>query len=308
MSGLIECVPNFSEGRRLDVVDAIYDAIASADRVLMLDRSSDADHHRSVITFAGAGEAVLEGAFRGIETAARLIDLTQHRGAHPRIGAADVVPFVPLMGATLDECAALARRLGERVGREPGLPVYLYEAAAMRPERRNLADVRRGGYEALQEAIAHDPARAPDYGPAVMGTAGAVAIGARKALVAYNVYLNTDRVEIAQAIALAVRASGGGLRSVKALGLLVNGRAQVSMNLVDTDDTPIHRVVEMIRREAARWGVMIERSELIGLVSRAALLEAAAWYLQLDSFDESRVLETRIEQAQAGREGSEEAD
>jgi glutamate formiminotransferase len=291
---LVECVANFSEGRRQDVIEAIVLAIGSVVGTAVLDVHSDADHHRSVVTFAGEPESVLESAYVGIATAARLIDLDAHRGQHPRIGAADVVPFVPLSGITLAECAALAHQLGERVGRELQIPVYLYEAAALRPDRVNLADVRRGEYEGLKEAILSDPDRAPDYGPSRLGKAGATAIGARLPLIAYNVYLNTSDVEIARKIAASIRYSSGGLAHVKALGLLVNERAQVSMNLTDYTRTPIARVMEMIRSEAARYGVAVASSELVGLIPQDALIEAARWYLQLDDFSADQILEERL--------------
>jgi len=293
---IVECVPNFSEGRRQPVIDAIVAAIAGVSGVRVLDVQSDADHNRTVVTFVGSPEAVVEGAFQGIATAAQLIDLNHHRGEHPRIGAADVVPLVPVRGVTMEECVALARQLGRRVGEELGIPVYLYEEAATRPDRRNLADIRRGEYEGLKEEILTNPDRAPDFGPARLGPAGATVIGARTFLIAYNVFLTTDNVEIARRIAQAVRHSSGGLRYVKALGLLVDGKAQVSMNLTDFRRTPVHRVVEMIRREAARYGVSIERSELIGLIPQQALLDAAQWYLQLDGFTPDQVLENRLQE------------
>lgn len=296
MRRVVECVPNFSEGRRQDVVQQIVEAIRSVPGVHVLDVESDADHNRSVVTFVGEPEAVLEGAFRGVARAAALINMEEHRGAHPRMGAADVVPFVPVRGVSMEECVGLARRLGERVGRELGIPVYLYEEAATRPDRRNLADVRRGEYEGLKEAIRTDPDRAPDFGPAEIGPAGATAIGARPPLIAFNVYLRTDDVRVAQAVARAVRHSSGGLRYVKALGLLVEGQAQVSMNLTDYRKTPIARVLEMVRREAARYGVAVARSEIVGLVPAEALLDAAAYYLQLEGFSPAQVLENRLEE------------
>ncbi|MCS7220926.1 MAG: glutamate formimidoyltransferase [Anaerolineae bacterium] len=298
MQPLVECVPNFSEGRRPEVIRAIRDAIASVSGVRVLDVHSDADHNRSVITFAGLPEPVLEAAFQGIAMAARLIDMEQHRGQHPRLGAADVVPFVPLRGVTLADCVALARRLGQRVGDELGIPVYLYEAAATRPDRVNLADVRRGEYERLKEEIATNPDRAPDFGPRTVGSAGACIIGARMPLIAFNVYLNTDDVSIAKAIAKAVRHSSGGLRYVKALGVKAGGLAQVTMNLTDFRHTPLHRVVELIRREAARYGTTIHHSELVGLIPQEAVLDAAAWYLQLDDLTPDRILENRLNQEQ----------
>ncbi|MGQ9458735.1 MAG: glutamate formimidoyltransferase [Anaerolineae bacterium] len=294
MRKVVECVPNFSEGRRLDVVQEIVEAIRSVPGVHVLDVESNADHNRSVVTFVGEPEAVLEGAFQGIARAAALIRMEEHRGAHPRMGAADVVPFVPVRGVRMEECVDLARRLGERVGRELGIPVYLYEEAATRPDRRNLADVRRGEYEGLREAIRTDPDRAPDFGPAEMGPAGATAIGARPPLIAFNVYLRTDDVRVAQAIARAVRHSSGGLRYVKALGLLVEGQAQVSMNLTDFRRTPLARVMEMVRREAARYGVAVARSEVVGLLPAEALLDAASYYLQLEGFSPAQVLENRL--------------
>lgn len=291
---LVECVPNFSEGRRTDVVESIEAAIRSIDGVTVLDRHMDADHNRSVITFCGAPQAVVEAAYAAIARAAQLINLDEHRGEHPRIGATDVVPFVPLSGTSLEECAALARALGERVGRELGIPVYLYEAAATRPDRVNLENLRRGEYEGLKQAIARDPDRQPDFGPSRLGPAGATVIGARKFLIAYNLYLTTDDVEIARRIARAIRHSSGGLRYLKALGMLVEGRAQVSMNLTDYTQTPLARVVELVRREAARYGVAIHHSELVGLIPEAALIEAAQWYLQLDQFQPDQVLEIRL--------------
>ena len=294
MKRIIECVPNFSEGRRKEVVDQIVGALASVEGFRVLDVQLDADHNRSVVTIMGEPEAVEEAAFQGIERAARLIDMDQHQGEHPRMGATDVVPFVPIAGVNMADCVEMARRLGERVGRELAIPVYLYEEAASRPERRNLADVRRGEYEGLKVEIETDPHRTPDFGPARVGKAGATAIGARPPLVAFNVYLNTDDVAIAKAIARAVRHSSGGLRYVKALGLLVEGRAQVSMNLTDHRQTPIHRVVEMIRREAARYGVTIVSSEVVGLIPNEALLDAVRIYLQLADFSSDQILENRL--------------
>ena len=294
MTQLIECIPNFSEARRPEVIDQIVAAIQSVDDVKLLDRSSDLDHNRTVLTLAGSPFAVEEAAFRAIKTAAELIDLDNHIGEHPRIGAADVVPFVPLNGTTMDDCIAIARRLGERVGSELGIPVYLYEAAATRPERANLETIRKGQYEGLKAEIESNPERQPDYGPAKLGAAGATVIGARNPLIAFNIYLTTDDVDIAKKIAKAIRHSSGGLRYIKALGLLVEGRAQVSMNLTNFRETPIARVVETIRREAARYGVGIHHSELVGLIPQEALVDAAVWYTQLDAFDNEQVLEYRL--------------
>ena len=297
MTQLIECIPNFSEALRPEVIDQIVAAIQSVSEVKLLDRSSDLDHNRTVLTFAGSPAGVEEAAFRAIKTAAELIDLDAHTGEHPRIGATDVVPFVPLNGATMDDCIAIAKRLGERVGNELNIPVYLYEAVATRPERANLENIRRGQYEGLKTEIESDPNRKPDFGPSQLGAAGATVIGARNPLIAFNVYLTTDDVSIAKKIAKAVRQSTGGLRYVKGLGLLVDGRAQVSMNLTNFHETPIARVVEFIRREAQRYGVGIHHSELVGLIPQEALVDAAVWYTQLDQFSPEQILETRLYQS-----------
>jgi glutamate formiminotransferase len=291
---IVECVPNFSEGRRQAVIDRIVSALRQVQGVQVLDVQADADHNRSVVTFVGTPTAVAEAAFRGIAVAAELIDMNHHRGGHPRMGATDVVPFVPVRGVTMPECVALAEELAQRVGEELSIPVYLYEAAARRPERRNLAEVRRGEYEGLRTAIAEDPDRAPDFGPKALGTAGATAIGARPPLIAFNVYLNSSDVAPAKAIARAVRHSGGGLQCVKALGLLVEGQAQVSMNLTDFRSTPIHRALELVRAEASRFGLNITRSEVVGLVPAQALFDAAQYYLQLHGFSAEQVLENRL--------------
>jgi len=291
---IVECVPNFSEGRRQKVIEQIVAAMADSPGAQVLDVQSDPDHNRSVVTLVGAPQAVVKAAFQGMTAAAELIDMNHHRGGHPRMGATDVVPFVPIRGLTMQDCAALARQLGEQVGNELDIPVFLYEEAATRPERRNLADVRRGEYEGLKAEIATKPERAPDFGPAVLGTAGATAIGARPALIAYNVYLNTDDVKPAKAIAKAIRHSSGGLRYVKALGLIVEGQAQISMNLTDYQRTPIHRVTELIRSEAARFGLAVTRSEVVGLLPAEALIDAARFYLQLTDLSPNQVLENRL--------------
>jgi glutamate formiminotransferase/formiminotetrahydrofolate cyclodeaminase len=295
MTQLIECIPNFSEARRPEVVAQIVTAAASVAGVSILDRSSDTDHNRTVLTFAGNLAGVEEAAFCAIRKAAELIDMHTHQGEHPRIGATDVVPFVPISGVSMDECVALARRLGERVGKELGIPVYLYEAAATRPERTNLEVIRKGQYEGLKADLELDnPARQPDFGPNRLGSAGATVIGARAPLVAFNVYLTSADVSIAKTIAKALRQSSGGYRFVKAAGFLVDGRAQVSMNLTDYRQTPIARVVETIRREALRYGVGIHHSEMVGLVPQEALIDAAVWYTQLDQFKPDQVLESRL--------------
>jgi glutamate formiminotransferase len=291
---IVECVPNFSEGRRQAVIERIVAEMAKVHDVQVLNVQSDPDHNRSVVTTIGSPEAVVEAAFQGIAAAAQEIDMNHHRGEHPRMGATDVVPFVPVRGQTMQDCVALAHQLGERVGTELGIPVYLYEEAATRPDRRNLAEVRHGEYEGMKEAIGSDADRAPDYGPTVMGPAGATAIGARAPLIAFNVYLNTDDVRPAQAIASAVRNSSGGLRFVKALGLLVEGQAQISMNLTDYRRTPLHRVMEMIRSEAAHYGLSVTHSEIVGLLPEEAIVDAARFYLQLADFAGGQILENRL--------------
>ena len=297
---LVESVPNFSEGRRMEVVDAI-EAALRVPGVLILDRSSDPDHNRSVITVVGPPDAVLEGLFQATKVASQLINLFEHQGEHPRLGATDVIPIVPIQNITLEECVELARRLGQRIGEELELPVYLYEAAATRPERRNLAKVRKGQFEALVKEIG-TPEREPDFGPARVGPAGAVIVGARPFLIAYNVYLKTDDVSIAKQIAKTIRESSGGLPAVKALGLLVEGQAQVSMNLTDFQRTPVHVVVEAIKEEARKLGTEMDRSELIGLIPQDALFQAAAYYLKLPDFDRRQVVEVAIQEAKARAE------
>lgn len=295
MKQIVECVVNFSEGRRIDIVDQIVNAIDDVWGVTILGSESDVDHNRSVVTFAGKPDVVGEAAFEGIRMAAKLIDMDRHQGQHPRLGATDVVPFIPIQNVTMDDCIRLAQSVGRRVGEELSIPVFLYEQAATRPDRVNLADVRRGEYEQLKQGILTDETRQPDYGPSELGTAGATIIGARYPLIAFNVFLTTDNIDIAKKIAKAIRHSSGGLHYVKALGLLVDGKAQVSMNLTNYKKTPIYRVVEMIRREAQRYGVAIESSELIGLIPQDALLESAAWYLQMDNYSSDRVLERRLQ-------------
>jgi glutamate formiminotransferase/formiminotetrahydrofolate cyclodeaminase len=299
---LVECIPNFSEARRPKMVQAILSAIR-ATGVTVLDHHSDSDHNRTVITFVGPPKAVEEAAFQGIRKAAELIDLDQHTGTHPRIGATDVVPFVPISGVTMDECVALARRLGKRVGRELGIPVYLYEEAATRPERTNLENIRRGQYEGLKAEIESNPERQPDFGPSYLGPAGATVIGARQPLIAFNVYLDSDDVSIAKAIAKKIRTSSGGLPAVKALGMFVEGKAQVSMNLTDFRQTSVARVVEVIRQEAQGYGVAIHHSELVGLIPQEALIASAASYLQLNDFKPDQVLEYRLYETQTGTAG-----
>jgi glutamate formiminotransferase/formiminotetrahydrofolate cyclodeaminase len=294
MSTLVECVPNFSEGRDKAKVDAIVEAM-KLPGVFLLDREMDADHNRCVITLVGDREAIAEAAIRGVGKAAELIDLTQHQGAHPRIGAADVVPFIPIEGVTLEDCVAIARHVGEEIWKRYQIPVYLYEAAATRPERESLENIRRGQFEGLRDDITKNPIRKPDFGEArVHPTAGATVVGARKFLIAYNIYLNTTDVDVAKKIAKAIRQSTGGFRFVKSAGFLVRGVAQVSMNLTDFEQTPIARVFETVKREAARYGAMPTSSEIVGLIPKKALESAAEWFLQVENFDSSLILENRL--------------
>ena len=301
MSTLVECVPNFSEGRDKAKVDAIVEAM-KLDGVYMLDREMDADHNRCVITLVGEREPIQEAAIRGVGKAAELIDLNVHQGAHPRMGAADVVPFVPIEGVTIEDCVAMARHVGEQIWNRYQIPVYLYEAAATTPERQNLENIRRGQFEGIRAEIAANPARKPDFGdPRVHPTAGATVVGARKFLIAYNVFLNTPDVEIAKKVAKAVRFSTGGMRFVKGAGFLVRGLAQVSMNLTDFEQTPIHRVFELVKREAARYGVTPVSSEIVGLIPKKALEQAAEWFLQVEHFDSSLILENRLSAVMGGK-------
>ena len=301
---LVECVPNFSEGRRPEVIAAIRAAIASVAGAHVLDASSDPSHNRSVITFVAPVDVAADAAFAAIRVAHQSIDLTTHTGEHPRMGATDVVPFIPLEGSTMEDCIALARQLGERVGRELQIPVFLYERAATRPDRENLADVRRGEFEGLMFDIGKTPQRTPDFGPtSIHPTAGAIAIGARPFLVAYNVYLGpATNMQVAKDVAKAVRGSSGGLRYVKAMGFEVDGQAQVSMNLVDTEKTPLHRVFDMVRMEAEAHGVSPTWSEIVGLVPERALFEAAARHIQLRDFTPDLVLERKVRAAISGGE------
>jgi glutamate formiminotransferase/formiminotetrahydrofolate cyclodeaminase len=301
MSTLVECVPNFSEGRDKAKVDAILDAMKMPG-VYLLDRESDTDHNRSVITLVGERGAIQEAAIRGVGKAAELIDLNVHQGAHPRMGAADVVPFIPIDGVTIEDCVAMARHVGEQIWKRYQIPVYLYESAATTPERQNLENIRRGQFEGIRADIATNPARRPDFGELrVHPTAGATVVGARKFLIAYNVFLNTPDVDIAKKIAKAVRFSNGGMRFLKGAGFLVRGLAQVSMNLTDFEQTPVHRVFELVKREAARYGVTPVSSEIVGLIPKKALEQAAEWFLQVENFDSSLILENRLAAVMGGK-------
>ncbi|MGH9768350.1 MAG: glutamate formimidoyltransferase [Blastocatellia bacterium] len=298
MKKIVECIPNFSEGNDRDKIELIARTITTVPRVVVLDYSMDADHNRSVITFAGEPETVVEAAVRAAAAAIELIDLNEHKGEHPRIGALDVLPFVPIKGLTMDECVVIARNAGERIANELDIPVYLYERAATRRDRIDLADVRRGEFEALRDSIESDPDRKPDFGTRrIHPTAGAMAVGARLPLIAYNINLATDDPAIARKIAKAVRGSDGGLIYVKALGLELKSRrqTQVSMNLVNYEQTPIFRAFEMVRREAARYGVAITGSEIVGLIPQVALNACLEFYLQLENYSEELILEKRLQ-------------
>lgn len=302
MKKIVECIPNFSEGRDAQKVDLISSAVESVEGVVVLDRTMDPDHNRSVITFAGDPAGVIEAAVRAAATAVELIDLNRHIGEHPRMGALDVLPFVPIKNVTMDECVDLARKAGRRIAEELGIPVYLYEKAATRADRVDLANVRRGEFEAIREEIIFHPDRKPDFGPRqIHPTAGAMAVGARNPLIAYNINLATEDVTIARKIAKAVRGSSGGLQYVKALGMKMTDRrlAQVSLNLVNYEATPIFRVFDLVKREAERYGVAVASSEIVGLVPQAALNACGEFYLQIVNFSDDLILEHRLHEAWA---------
>lgn len=294
MQQTVECVPNFSNGRDPEVFNSIADVISGVAGIRLLDVSADADHNRTVITYVGRPAAAEEAAFQAIARAAQLINLDEHEGEHPRIGATDVFPFIPIKGVSVDECVAMAHRLGKRVGDELGIAVYLYGSAATQPEREKLSAIRKGEYELWKAEVASNPERRPDYGPVEPRPWGATVIGVRPFLIAYNIYLNSDDPKVADEIARNIRFIGGGLRFVQAKGFLVEGRAQVSMNLTNFERTPIYRVQEMVRREAARYGLSISRAELVGLIPQKALVESAKWYLQLDDLQDKQILEVRL--------------
>ena len=303
---LVECVPNFSEGRDAAKIDAIAGAILSVPEVVLLDRESDADHNRCVITFVGPPAAVAEAAFRSVEKAVSLIDLTTHQGAHPRIGAADVVPFIPIEGVTVEDCIKLAERLANDLWNKLKVPVYLYESAARQPDRVNLENIRRGQFEALVKEMSTVPARKPDIGDAVVHpTAGATVVGVRKFLIAYNVNLGTSDVNIAKKIAKTIRFSSGGFRFVKSMGVMLEARnlAQVSINLTDFEQTPMHLVYETVRREAERYGVPVVGSEIVGLIPKKSLEMSADYFLRFENFTPDLVLENKIADAMASRKG-----
>lgn len=298
---IIECVANCSEGRNAGTIQALAEAIEQVNGVCLLDRHEDVDHHRCVFTFTGEPEAVAQAAFELVKTATELIHLSRHEGQHPRIGATDVLPFIPLDGATLSQCVDLAKRVGKRVGDEIGIPVFLYEEASDQPYRKRLEDIRRGGLLGLASRMESDPAWVPDFGPANLHpTAGAIVIGARHSLIAYNILLDTSDVSIAQAIAKTIRTSGGGLPSVKALGmeLKTKGLAQVSMNLTNFRQTSLHVVFEAVKAEAGKHGVSIVSSELVGLIPQEAFDQAANYDLKWDSLASEHILESRLRRFQ----------
>jgi glutamate formiminotransferase len=297
MTEIVECVPNFSEGRRKEVVDAIANAIVSVPGVRLLDTEMDPNHNRSVITFIGDRSAVAEGAFQGAKAAVARIDMNTHRGEHPRVGALDVLPFVPILGVTMEECVVLARSVGKRIADELQIPVYLYEESATRPDRRALPDVRRGEYEGLKVAVETDPDRKPDFGPSKLHpTAGACIVGARPVLIAWNVNLGTRDVRVAKRIAKAIRESDGGLPAVRAKGfeLADRGLVQVSMNMTDYRKTSLVQAYEAILALAAKEGVEVVESEIIGLVPLDAILAGATQYFKLARFHREQILETRL--------------
>ena len=297
MTPLVECVPNFSEGRRIDVVDAIVNAMTSVPHVYLLGHEMDADHNRAVVTIVGSPETIGEAAIRGVETAIQHIDLTTHQGEHPRVGAADVIPFVPIRGVSLLDCVEIAKKVGREIASRFKIPVYLYEAAATRPERTNLEKIRRGQFEALRNEIQTNPDRYPDFGePRLHPTAGATVVGARKPLIAYNINLDTSDVSIAKEIAKRVRFSSGGLPFVKAMGVLLKDRiqAQVSMNLTDYEQTPMELVYEAVKTEAEHYGVSIAGSEIVGLIPQKAIEQAVEFYLRVENFKPEMILENRL--------------
>lgn len=295
MKKLIECIPNFSEGKDKTKIDAIVGAITSVSGIILLGQQSDPAHNRAVVTFVGEPEAVIEAAFQGCKKAAELIDLDKHKGEHPRMGATDVIPLVPLSGIKDEECMEYAEKLGERIGKELKIPVYLYEKAAKIPERKNLAKIRKGQYEKIKDEI-NKSEKKPDFGPSKVGKAGAVAVGIRDPLIAYNVNLDTKNLKIAQAIAKKIREQDGGFKYVKALGFNLEDRGivQVSMNLTNYKVTPPHIVFKAIKKEAKKHGIKVLESEIIGLIPEAALIGASKNYLKITGFKDEQILEHAI--------------
>jgi glutamate formiminotransferase/formiminotetrahydrofolate cyclodeaminase len=302
MKKIVEVVPNFSEGRRPEVLDRIVGAIQAVRGVTLLDKEMNADHNRAVVTFIGEPEPCVEGAFQGIKKAMELLDLTTHQGEHPRIGATDVCPFIPIANISNEECVVMAKRLAKRVAEELKIPTYLYELAATRPDRVDLALIRKGEFEGLRDAIKTDPNRKPDFGPSELHpTAGATVVGVRFPLIAYNINLNTQDLDIAKKIAKAIRFRDGGFKFAKALGFEIKEKncVQVSINMTNYTGTPLHRVFETVKREAERYGVTIRESEVVGLTPQQALIDSATWYLQLDTFQNEQILENRLASAEA---------
>ncbi len=295
---LIECVPNFSEGRRKDVIEAIVEPFKKTKGCYLFDYRADEDHNRLVVSLVGQPEAICDALIEASKVAVAHIDLNTHQGAHPRMGAVDVIPFTPIKNITMEECVDLSHRFAQRFNEALDVPVFFYEASSVRPDRTRLEQVRKGQYEALKELVKTDPYRQPDVGAKdhLHPTAGGTVVGARKFLVAYNVNLNTDKLEIAQIIAKRVRASNGGFACVKAMGVALEGKGmvQVSMNIVDYEQTAIYRVLEFIRMEAARWGVTINGTEVYGMIPAGALLDSAAYYMQIDDFQNDQVLELKL--------------
>jgi len=297
MAKIVECVPNFSEGRRTEIIDKIVTAIQSVEGIVLLDKEMNADHNRAVISFIGEPNPVVEAAFCGCRTASELIDLNVHQGEHPRLGATDVIPFIPISNVTMDECVYLAKELGKRIADELNIPVYLYEAAATRPHCIDLANIRKGEFEGLKTTIKTDPSRAPDFGkPELHPTAGATVVGARFPLIAYNINLNTTDLSIAKKIAKVIRFRDGGFRYAKALGFEIKEKncVQVSINMTNYLGTPLYRVFETVKREAERYGVMIKESEIVGLVPEKAIVDSAVYYLQMDEFKPEQILESKL--------------
>ncbi|HTY47390.1 MAG TPA: glutamate formimidoyltransferase [Methanomassiliicoccales archaeon] len=292
---LVECVPNFSEGRRKEVIEAVVEAMRQASGAMILDIRSDPDHNRTVVTMVGSPADCSVAAFAGTKVAAERIDMTQHKGEHPRIGAMDVIPFVPISDITLDECVPVAKALAERISKQLGIPTYLYEEAATTPERRDLAHIRIGQYEGLKESIKFDPSRRPDFGPSELGNAGATVVGAREFLVAYNAYLNTSDVAKAKAIAKKIREKDGGLRHVKAMGFETKPQVQVSINLTNFREMPMHQVLEAVRKEASKEGLKVTETEVFGMLPADALYAAAEHYLQLGKgWQRDQIIERKL--------------
>jgi len=299
---IIECVPNFSEGRNPEIIDKIVSAILSVQGIVLLDKEMNADHNRAVVSFIGEATNIVEAAFCGCKKASELIDLNKHQGEHPRLGATDVIPFIPISNVTMDECVYLAKELGKRIADELNIPVYLYESAATRPDRTDLAVIRKGEFESLRTAIKTDPARTPDFGkPELHPTAGAVVVGARFPLIAYNINLNTTDISIAKKIAKAIRFRDGGFKYVKALGFALKEKncVQVSINMTNYLGTPLYRVFETVKREAERYGVTIKESEIVGLTPEKALIDSAVYYLQLDEFKPEQILESKLTESKS---------